>query len=372
MALSPFLMDDWTRNAVLKWTFALAAGTAVMLLVLLTGVRSLNFSLVVFLFTVKFLAGFGIVLAITSAGIFVLTKFEKQFVGEENAGKMKAFMVAMVALPVLLLVYYGPVKIWQSYTAGGIADNLLDKVLFVYGIASLLVTLYVIPLVKDEFASVTFVSTGEMVKKTLKEGVRGFKKRVFSWRKNLAKAQLQDHLSLKEFLELWRQRLAVVALLLLGLGNLIFTPIAVVFVGAWLRVYFFTSRRPFKFEVYMIVAAALANAVVAAMIPFVLELTPFYEAVKTSYYWLDVAYFTGLFLASALYLFRLTRDAWVDWKKRRKDEKIKGLKAERDSLKKELKAAKKEGKRGRGGQAGNDEGGSGGSSGSRSRGRKAA
>ncbi|MHA1731996.1 MAG: hypothetical protein ACTSU5_08625 [Promethearchaeota archaeon] len=337
-------MDDWTRKAVIFWVVALAASTVVMLLLLITGEKSLNSTLIVFLFTVKFLAGFGIVLALTSAGIFFLQKFEDKFRGEENRKKLKAFMTMMVLVPVALLVYYF-LKIFQSYAKGGMADNIFDKILFAYGIASLMVTLYVLPLVRDEFATVTTVTTGEMIKKTVKGGVRGFKKRFFSWRKNFAKAQLQDHVSLKEFLELWRQRLAVVALLVLGVGSLVFTPVAVIFIAAWFRVYFFTSRRPFKFEVYLIVAAALAITVVSVLVPFVLEFTPFYAAVQQGYYFLDVAYFVGLALASALYIGRLTRGIYKDWKLKRKTKKLKDLKAEKAELERKLKETEKRAKR---------------------------
>lgn len=316
---------------------SLGITTVLMLFLLLTGETSLNFTLVIFLVAVKFLSGFGIILSIVSFGIFVFQKFEEQFKGEENKKKLKAFQILLIVLPIVLIVYYGPWKISQSFIEQGAQDNIIDKLIFVYGICSLLVTLYVVPLVQGEFTTVTTVSTGEMIKSTLTKGVRGFKKRMFSWRKNFAKAQLQDQLSLRDFLDLWRQRLAVVALVVLGVGSLVFTPITVIMIGMWIRVYFLTERRPFKFEIALLVGAALALAVIAALIPFILEFTPFYATIQTNYYWVDVAYLCGLAIASVLYLHRMLRDPLAKRKERKKEEEVEDLKAEKERLEQQVK-----------------------------------
>ncbi|MDD1779062.1 MAG: hypothetical protein LUQ65_12925, partial [Candidatus Helarchaeota archaeon] len=66
-------MDPIVKKIILIWIAILVVTTFLMLYILLLGEFSFNSTLIVFLVVIKFLAGFGLPMGLSSAIIFVLT-----------------------------------------------------------------------------------------------------------------------------------------------------------------------------------------------------------------------------------------------------------------------------------------------------------
>nr|MDO8118847.1 hypothetical protein [Candidatus Sigynarchaeota archaeon] len=335
-------MDLWEKKIAIAWIAILGVTAAVMLLLLLTGDRSLHFTLVIFLIVVKFLAGFGNVIGIAGATIFLLTKLESMFKGEENKGRLKLFLFVMVLIIFVLLVYQGPYKIISSIIKGtSSSDNLIDNILFVYGIISLMWGLYIRPLWKGDFLSVTTVSTGEMIKKGFSSFKDRIKKKVYEIKKEYAKVEITEQQRLQEHLKTIRQQLAVVMMLFLGAGTLVFTPICAALIFGWLRIFYFTNRKPFKYEIAIIVGACVAISAIACTMPFVIFLTAFYIAIQSGYFWTYIASFTGLLAGAIVYLRKYLGPIMA----KRKKQQIKNLKEEKAELEKEKAELEKQKKK---------------------------
>ncbi|MBN2151283.1 MAG: hypothetical protein JW839_07560 [Candidatus Lokiarchaeota archaeon] len=329
-------MDPWDRKLAITWAALLGATIAVMLVLLLTGDKSLNFTLVIFLIVVKFLSGFGNVIGIAGVTIFLLSKFEPQFRGEENKKKLRLLLVFMVLIVFILLAYQGPYKIADSIIKmsrgeSGNTDNLLDQVLFVYGIVSLMWSLYIQPLWKGDFVAATTVTTGDMIKKGLSDVKNRFKKKVYEMKKDYAKVEITEQQALQGHLKTIRQRLAVVMMLFLGAGTLVFTPICAALVFGWIRIFFITSRKPHKYETAILVGACVALCAIAGIMPFVLEFTSFYQTIQGAYFWTYIAQFSGLLIGAIIYLRKYLGPIMA----KRKEQQIKNLKDEKAELERE-------------------------------------
>jgi Skp family chaperone for outer membrane proteins len=328
-------MDQWDRKLAITWIAILGATSAIMLLLLLTGDRSLHFTLVIFLIIVKFLAGFGNVIGVAGATIFLLTKLESHFKGEENRKKLKLLLVVMVGIIFFLLAYQGPYKIIggivKMVNGEVVKDNPLDQILFVYGIVSLMWSLYIQPLWKGDFLAVTVVTTGDMVKQGWSDIKNRFKKKISTMKKDYAKVEIAEQQQLQEHLKTIRQRLAVVMMLFLGAGNLVFTVICAALIFGWIRIFYITSRKPYKYETIILVLACVAICAISAIEPFVIEATPFYDTIKGAYFWTYIASFTGLLICAIIYLRKYLGPIMA----KRKVQQIKNLKEEKEELEKE-------------------------------------
>jgi hypothetical protein len=329
-------MDPWEKKLAITWIAILGGTAAIMLVLLLTGDRSLHFTLVIFLIVVKFLAGFGNVIGISGVIIFMLTKFGSKFNGEENKKKLKMLLVGMILIVFVLLVYQGPVKIIQSIIqlingGNGNADNLLDKILFIYGIVSLMWSLYIQPLLKGDFVAVTTVTTGDMLKKGFSDIKSNVKKKLFQWRKEYAKVEIAEQQKLQDHLKTIRQRLAVIMMLFLGAGNLVFTTICAALIFGWFRIFYITNRKPLKYETYILVGACIGICAISGIMPFVLEFTPFYTTIQGAYIWTYIAQFAGLLIVAIIYLRKYLAPIMA----KRKAQQVKDLKEEKAGLEKQ-------------------------------------
>ncbi|MBD3353694.1 MAG: hypothetical protein GF364_19575 [Candidatus Lokiarchaeota archaeon] len=167
------------------------------------------------------------------------------------------------------------------------------------------------------------------------------KKRFYRWRKDFGKEQLEKQTSLKGYLELWRQRLAIVVMVILGIGSLVFTPIALILIVFWLRVYFLTSRAIYKFEMILFIIAMCGISIFAILMPFIIDVTPYYQIIQESYYWLNISYFIGILLSSLIYLKKFYEFNLKGWKLERREKKIEKLEEKNKELEEKLKKKKK-------------------------------
>jgi hypothetical protein len=228
---------------------------------------------------------------------------------------------------------------------GKSVDTVFDWLLFLYGVVSLLLTLYILPIWKDQFESVVITTTGDMLKGSLKDSVRSVKKKFFTIKKDYAHAQLQDQYKMKEQLQLWRSRIGAILLIFLGIGSFIFTPISLVLIVFWLRIFFFNARALFKFEKIFVLTTLIALLIITVIIPFVFELTPFYQGIQSHYYILEMFNLFGAIFASIVYFNKFMNATLKSYKLKKKDQEIKMLKEKEKELKKDIKTLKKTGEK---------------------------
>jgi len=88
---------------------------------------------------------------------------------------------------------------------------------------SLLISLYIKPTINENLLDATETTTGDKAKRKITDLKRGPQETWFTWRKDYAKATVQDALTLKEVGELTKQRVAIIMLPVIGVGTLIFT-----------------------------------------------------------------------------------------------------------------------------------------------------
>ena len=138
------------------YLIGLAITTIIMLLILITGVTSLNITFLIFFWVVKFLSGFGLILGITNGFLFLLSKTKDKI---SNRGT--TFIVILQILIPILLIIYAIYKIVSSYLGPASTTSMtgvwadiyvwFDNLIYIYGIASLLLQLYIIPIITKKF-----------------------------------------------------------------------------------------------------------------------------------------------------------------------------------------------------------------------------
>lgn len=328
-----------------------------MLFLLLRGERSLNFTLVIFLVVIKFLAGFNLTMSIGSFVIFVLTKFERLFEGENNRKKLNRFLFFIIFIFIILLAYQGPYKITTSVMAANDIlnifksqivnflsifipninitppDNIFDLILYIYGIVSLILTVYIIPILRNKFFVYKIIAEKEVLKKSLQDSFKSLKTRFLSLRKKYTEIEVQKQVSLKEKLKELRRHLAIFTLIFLGVGCLTFTPLCAIIIFLWLRTYFiYENERPLKFEEYLLIASCIVIMTISVLLPFplILELTSFYRIIQNYYYFVYISQFIGMLISSILYISLILKPILES----RKKQKIKHLSKEKGEIKK--------------------------------------
>jgi hypothetical protein len=321
-----------------------------MFYILLRGELSLTSTLIVFLVIIKFLAGFGVPMGVSTFVIWVLAHFEKWFSGEENRVNLKRFLIFIVFVLIVVLIYQGPYKIIMSILKPGANVNILDLLLYVYGIASLFITMYIWPLLKTKFFISKLIAEKDVLKKSVTQTVQGIKTRFHSWRKHYAKVEIQKQVSLKDQLNEVRRQIAIFTFIFLGIGCLIFMPISAIFILIWLRIYLlYTEKRPLKFEIFLLIGACIVIMIIALLEPFIPPITVMFDTIFSNYYyWVYIAQFIGLLISSIIYISHLLKPI-LEERKKRKMEKLKqkseGLKKEHEELQQSHKDLLKEKKK---------------------------
>ena len=369
------LLESNVKKVAIIWIIILSVTSVLMLFLLLTGERSLNWTLGIFMVVIRFLAGFGTTMSIGTFVIFVLTKFGRLFEGEDNQKRLNRFLYFAIFILIVLMIYQGPYKIITSILPEtnpleilkinlinffGIfiptlhlptPDNILDIILYVYGIASLILTVYIIPLIKDEFFVQEIIHEKEVLKRSVKKSVDNLKTRILSFRKKYTELEVQKQVSLKDRIEELRRLLAIFTLIFLGIGCLVFIPLSAVVIFMWLRIYLiYTDERPHRFEEILLIVTCSIIMAIALLLPFplILELTPFYKIIQDYYFFVYISQFAGLLIASILYIHLMLKPIREAAQKKKFEDlkKEKGdLEKSYDDLQKEKKKLEKEKKK---------------------------
>ncbi len=316
-----------------------------MIWIIISGFISLNITFVIFFWVVKFLSGFGLILGISNGFLIVLDK-TKDKIGKRGTN---AIIIFQIVIPIILLIYAIDKIISSYYGSGaitmiGIWNDIyvwLDNIIYIYGILSLLLTLYIIPIIRDEIDEAIELGKLSWWKKKAKKVGRGVKKKYFRLKKDFAKAQIQDQMIVKEVLDVWRRKFAINLLLILAIGSFVFTPITFICIMYWLRLYVFFKSETNKYENIALLGSMIWVGIVATLSPF-FNITGLriYETMLPFLWTINVFYLIGIILGSMIFIKKLLNLQGITvqaLKLRKKQRQIDKLKREKEDLKQQLK-----------------------------------
>ena len=308
-----------------------------MLLIINFGGFTLNITSLIFFYAIKFLAGFGLIISIANGFLVLLDKTS------EKLDKRATNIVVIVEILVpFIFIGYAIYQIISSYFENSLFSQdtfplIIDIIMYVYGILSLLLSLYILPLIKDAFYKGIELSKFVGFKKRAKKAARKVKKKYYALRGEYAMLEKQDHLTIRDLLGVWRNKFAVNFLIIIALGSLIFTPIAFICVMYWLRLYVLFRIERKNYERIALLIGISIVGIIALIAPF-LNL-PFYVAISQYFWTINIFYLLGIILASYIFLKRLLSLRGItiqEFKMKKKDKQIDKLEQEKVELKKQL------------------------------------
>lgn len=321
----------------LIYFIVLSVSLLFMILNLTFDLLYLDTFLLVFFWAVKFLSGFGLLLSIANVFLIVLKKFKDKFGKKE----LKIFNIIQIVVP-LILIGYATYKVVISYISKTIITQTgfwfwFDLLLYLYGILSLLLNLYILPIIRDEISEAAELGKLGWWKKRAKRVGRGIKKKYFELRKEYASAQVQHQMTAKEILDLWRKKFALNFLLIIGIGSIIFTPITMICIVFWLRVYIFFRSKMKTYEKISLLISLVFIGIITLILPF-LNLSVYTNISK--FYWsAELFYLIGIVIASIIFVKKLLSLQGITIAKqkiKRREKKIEELEEEKEELKRKL------------------------------------
>ncbi len=339
-------MDE--KKFRLVYIVGLIVTTIIMIWIIAFGQTSLHFTFVIFFWIVKYLSGFGLILSISNGFLIIMDKRKEKL----SKKGVNALVIFQIIIPILLIIY-SIYKIFQSYAESTATpsviiwdvNNWFDNVIYIYGILSLLLNLYIIPIIRDEFEEAVELGKLKFWKKGAQRVARGIKKRYFRLKKDYAKAQIQDQMTVKEILDLWRNKFAVNLLLVTTVGTFIFTPISFICIMYWLRLYVFFRSETNKYENIALLASMIWIGFIATVSPYVNLGIYSYSSISQYLWTMNIFYLIGILFATLIFVKKLLNLQGITiaaLKLKRKSSQIDKLKKEKEDLKKQLKAQKKE------------------------------
>jgi MFS family permease len=292
-------MND--RNYLIIYIIGLALTTLFMVL-LFFRILVLDLTFLIFFWVMKFLSGFGLILSISNGFLILLDKTRSKI--GKNEKVINSIVIAQIIIPIILIIW-AIYQIFSSYINPGLFSQdqfifWIDLIIFVYGIASFLITLYIMPIIREEFEKAVEQGKFTLLKKGFKKLGRGVKKKYYKFRKDYAKVQIQDQMTVKDLLDLWRSKFAVYFLLVIAFGSLIFTPITFICVMFWLTIFVFSKDEPTQYEKILIVAAMAWIGIIATISPL-FDLT-FFTAISDLFWTIYIFYLAGIVLASFIFI----------------------------------------------------------------------
>ncbi len=328
------------------YIFGLVITTIIMFIILLTGVYAFYITFILFFWVVKFLSGFGLILGITSGFLFILNKTKDKI----SKRGINAIIIFQIIIP-FLLIFYAIYKLYLSYVGpastipmiGIWADIYVwfDNIIYIYGITSLLLQLYIIPILKKEFDEAINKGRNQKWGRSLKNFGKNIKKQWFKWREEDAKIQYIDQNSVKQLLDNWRSRFAVILLIPLAIGSLIFTPITFILIVMWCKIIIWNRTEIQTYEKITLLISIIFIGLIAIF-------TPYFEfgiySTIANYLWtLNIFYLIGIIIAELIFMIKLLSLQGVSigtYLINRKKRKKKDLKKEIEELKEEKKKLK--------------------------------
>ena len=313
-----------------------------MILNILFDLFLLDFSLLIFFWAIKFLSGFGIMLSIANAFLIILKKYKDKFQKKD----LRIFNFIQILTP-LIIISYAIYKVISSYLEGAIFTQtgfwlIFDLLIYFYGIISLLLNLYLLPIIRDQIEEAAELGKLTWWKKSAKKVYRGIKKKYFELRKEYASAQVQVQMTTKEILDLWRKKFALNFLLIIGMGSILFTPITFICVAFWLRIFIFFRSKIKFYERISLLISIIFIGVITLILPF-LNLS-IYSNIEQYYWSAEIFYLVGIVIASIIFIKKLLELQGItinSQKIKRREKQIEVLKKDKEELENKLNEKKK-------------------------------
>ncbi|MFX0032131.1 MAG: hypothetical protein ACFE8E_04375 [Candidatus Hodarchaeota archaeon] len=293
------------------YVVGLIAATIFMILELIFGFVALNFTFLIFFWTMKLLSGFGLIITIANAILWLLNRFTEKFTKKH----IQILVIIQAIVPGILAGYsiYTIFSNLPPITPPTVLEYWVDLLLFLYGIISLTISLYIIPLIKSEFQEATETGLIRRVKGGVKKIGRGIKKRYYTWRGKYAKVQIQDQMTLGEVLDIWRDRFAVYLLIPIAIGSLIFTPITFICIIFWLKILILDKGEPKFYERIALIISMIWIATISSL-SYVLNLV-FYTSIQPLFWTVQIFYLAGILISGCIFIYRFAKLKGITLKK---------------------------------------------------------
>ena len=259
----------------------------------------------------KLLSGFGLIITIANGILWILNRFTEKFTKKH----IQILVIIQVIVPGILAGYaiYTIFSNLSPIPQPTVLEYWFDLLLFLYGIISLMISLYIIPLIKTEFQEAVETGLIKRVKGGVKKISRGIKKKYFTWRGKYAKVQIQDQMTLGEVLDIWRDRFAVYLLIPIAIGSLIFTPITFICIIFWLKILILDKGEPKFYERIALIISMIWITIIATL-SYVLNLV-FYSSIQELIWTIQIFYLAGILISGCIFIYRFAKLKGITIKK---------------------------------------------------------
>ncbi|MFW9818673.1 MAG: hypothetical protein ACFFE5_03605 [Candidatus Thorarchaeota archaeon] len=285
------------------YIIAIAGTTIFMILELILGFVNLNFTYLIFFWTMKLLSGFGLILTVANGILWVLNRFTDKF----SKKHVQGLIIAQIIVPGIFIGYsiYSIISNLPPATSPTGIQYWFDLLIFLYGIISLLLQLYIIPLIREEFQEAVETGLIKRIKTGVKRVGRRVKKSYFTWRGKYAKAQIQDQMTLGEVLSVWRSRFAVYLIIPIAIGSLIFTPITFVCIIFWLKVIVLDKGDPKLYERISLLISMIWIMVISS-ISYAFDLV-FFTSIEPFFWTIQIFYLIGIIISTVIFIIQFVK-----------------------------------------------------------------
>jgi len=296
------ISNQLTERLALNYIIALVAGCVPFLIVMIyynwdiSAFWSVGFLSGLTTFSgviMKFLGGLGLILTYAWGCAFALRMFSKRIKGNKTAAqRMKLFLI----LGSLALAGYGVYNILSSLLSLP-EITILTYLLTVYGIISLMLMVYILPAIKDQFQPAATESLWQKIKGKFggfKYSLwKGYKTRA---RKDFGKVYAAEYDRYKTDLADIRDQLSGILLLPITLIYIGFLPLLGVSIVLWLRI-FSQTKKPFHMFEKILLIVIIGVIMVLSIILFFVITDP------TMLVFWNIAYGIGLIFSVCLFIY---------------------------------------------------------------------
>ena len=293
------------------YIIGLVAATIFMILELIFGFIALNITFLIFFWTMKLLSGFGLILTVSNVILWVLNRFTEKFSKKD----VQVLVIIQVLVPGIFIGYgiYSIISNLPPATPPTGIQYWFDLIMFLYGIISLMLSLYIIPLIREEFQGAVDTGIINRVKKGTKKIGRKMKKGYYSWRGKYAKVQIQDQMTLGEVLNIWRNRFAVYLLIPIAIGSIIFTPVAFICIVFWLKIIAFNKGEPKFYERIALLISMIWIATITCL-SYIFKLV-FFTSIEPFFWTIQVFYLFGIVISAVIFIYQFIKLKGITLKK---------------------------------------------------------
>jgi len=258
---------------------------------------------------------FLILLTVSNGILWILSRFTEKFTKKH----VQALIIIQVIVPGIFVGYaiYSIISSLPPAIPPTGIQYWLDLLVFLYGIISLMLTLYIIPLIREEFQEAVDMGIIKRTKRGAKEIGRKMKKGYFNWRGNYAKAQIQDQMTLGEVLDIWRNQFAVYLLIPIAIGSLVFTPIAFICIIFWLKIIVFDKGEPKFYERIALLISMICITTIACL-SYTFNLV-FFTSIEPFFWTIQVFYLIGILISTGILIHQFIKLKGITIKKIKKE-----------------------------------------------------